>query len=1076
MDSAVLSTSVIRRGSQEFLCQAHRNNWQRYLAQLAPHHRPAPGIVHGASGESARPVWDICVLTASDLRQADMVTRQLELRRAAGLLPQSTHFVVVPDPSGLRIGSGGATLRILAALFNTLARPTGELAALAGPDAPQKRILVIHSGGDSRRLPHCSATGKLFARIPRTLPDGRASTIFDEFLINLSGVAAEAPPGVFLVSGDVLLVFDHLQLGLKRRGITGVSVAVPAEMGTRHGVYVNEPGTRRVESFLHKAPLDKLAAAGAIDPEGMVQIDTGLVWFDAASAAHLAKLVEYPEIAELCGISGDPDTIRANTPLNLYGDLLLPLAQNVQEAEYLEDASDGPPTPGLVAARRHIWPHLADLQFSVERLQPAVFVHFGASDEYWRMVATDRELAATCDWTPQAAAWLPAQDPARQAGVVAINAALGSLPGQPIPAGAGWRVDPAAPLLVVDSHLAHPIHCEGAAVIAGVHSTRGFTLAADRVLHQLPVQEGYVTRLLGLRDDPKRVVGQAGATYLHRPWADYLADLDEPPATLWPHVPPEAQSLWTARLFPFTADREEGLSLTLGLQDPARAPEGWKEQWRNTPRFSLAESFAQANSRKLLDEMSHLEDTIAAAHLLVAIGDETPAATLAAQTQRWDVRLRDQRLRLVSGWLTGEPPMLQVRGYRALAEAAGDPRLEDRAFSVLANLIEADTRRRVDALPQHAAATLPHGQGIRVEVAARIDFGGGWTDTPPYSLERGGRVLNAAVTLRDHHPIVAEAAWLAEPRLLLDSRDIDEVIEPRTAGEILAYANPVDPFALLKAALVVAGIVPVSTPPSTPVADLLRPYAQGLRISTQTNIPRGSGLGTSSIMAGAVLAALSQLIGRTLDDATLFDQVLSLEQMLTTGGGWQDQVGGLVGGIHLVTSAPGLPQQLQVQQVDVSPATHAALRDRLCLVYTGQQRLAKNLLRAVVSRWMARDPEMTASLTALAQLADAMHTALHRDDIDEFGRLLSEHWTVNQRMDPGCTNPFIDGLFQFMRPYISGCKLAGAGGGGFAIVVTRDAEATCALGQALADHYAHTGVALWPSAIADRGLRMTHLD
>ena len=157
MDSALQPTSVIRSGSQEFLHQAHRNNWQRYLAQLAPHHRPASGIVHGGSAESARPVWDICVLTASDLRQADMVTRQLEVRRAAGLLPHTTHFVVVPDPSGLRIGSGGATLRILAALFATLARPTGELAALTGLDAHQKRILVIHSGGDSRRLPHCSA-------------------------------------------------------------------------------------------------------------------------------------------------------------------------------------------------------------------------------------------------------------------------------------------------------------------------------------------------------------------------------------------------------------------------------------------------------------------------------------------------------------------------------------------------------------------------------------------------------------------------------------------------------------------------------------------------------------------------------------------------------------------------------------------------------------------------------------------------------------------------------------------------------------------------------------------------------
>ncbi len=1081
MDSGAPLTSVIRSGSQEFLHQAHRNNWQRYLAQLAPHHRSAAGGAQGGVAHSSgiagngRPSWDICILTASDGRQADMVTRQLEVRRAAGLLPKATHFVVVADPSGLRIGSGGATLRIFAALFETMEQATGELAALTGLNAHEKRILVIHSGGDSRRLPHCSATGKLFARIPRVLPDDRASTIFDEFLINLSGVAGEAPPGVFLVSGDVLLIFDHLHLGLKRRGITGVSVAVPADMGTRHGVYVNEPDSRRVRSFLHKVPLDKLTAEGAVDAEGLVQLDTGLVWFDAVSAAHLAALVAQPEIAELCGVSGDHNVIRANTPLNLYGDLLLPLAQNVQEEEYLADASDGPATPGLVAARHKIWPHLRDLQFSVERLQPAVFVHFGASEEYWRMVATDRVLAQTCEWSTHAAAWLPSLDAHAQSSVVAINAALGDLPTQPSAASprTTWQFSPLAPLLVVDSHLVQPIHCAGAAVIAGVHSERSFMLAADRVLHQLPVQDGYVTRMIGLYDDPKQPIGKPNATFLHQPWAKFLAALEETPATLWPHVPADAQSLWTAHLFPWSADREESLALTLGLQDPAHAGAQWKTRWRQAPRFSLAESFVQANSRRLLDEIAQLEDVIAAAHLLTDINQATPAATIAGKTQRWDVRLRDQRLKLVAGWLGNHTPMVQIRGYRALAEAAGDPRMEDRAFTVLAHLIEADTRRRVDSLAQYAASTVPQGDAIRVAAAARIDFGGGWTDTPPYSLELGGRVMNAAVTLRSHHPIVAEAAWMSESRLLLDSRDIDEAIEPRTAGEILAYANPVDPFALLKAALVVTGIVPITTPPATPVAELLRPYARGLRVSTQTNIPRGSGLGTSSIMAGAVLAALSHLVGRQLDDATLFDQVLSLEQMLTTGGGWQDQVGGLVGGIHLVTSSPGLPQQLNVQQVEVSPATATALAQRLCLVYTGQQRLAKNLFRAVVSRWMARDPGMVASLITIAQLADTMHQALRQDDLDQFGKLLTEHWQINQRMDPGCTNPFIDGLFEFMQPYISGCKLAGAGGGGFAIVVTRDADATQALGHALAAHYANTGVGLWPSAIATTGLVVT---
>lgn len=370
---------------------------------------------------------------------------------------------------------------------------------------------------------------------------------------------------------------------------------------------------------------------------------------------------------------------------------------------------------------------------------------------------------------------------------------------------------------------------------------------------------------------------------------------------------------------------------------------------------------------------------------------------------------------------------------------------------------------------------------IRVETAARIDFGGGWTDTPPYSIERGGTVLNAAITLRGNYPIVAGAAWTDEPRVVLESRDIDAVLVPETAGEVLNYANPADPFALAKAALVLKGIVPADAPADAPLSDLLG--GRGLRLFTQTTIPRGSGLGTSSILAGAVLAALDGLQGsgctsldERLDDegwlSELFDEVLVLEQMLTTGGGWQDQVGGLVGGIKLVTTEPGLPQRIRTERLELSHPVRQALAERLRLVYTGQQRLAKNLLRQVMGRWMARDREMIWILQQIARLALAMRDALLAGDVDGFGELLWEHWLLNRRMDPGCSNPFIDELFERMRPYICGGKLAGAGGGGFAIVVARDAGAAEKLQAMLQQTYPGTAVGVWPSAIPEKGMRV----
>jgi fucokinase len=212
------------------------------------------------------------------------------------------------------------------------------------------------------------------------------------------------------------------------------------------------------------------------------------------------------------------------------------------------------------------------------------------------------------------------------------------------------------------------------------------------------------------------------------------------------------------------------------------------------------------------------------------------------------------------------------------------------------------------------------------------------------------------------------------------------------------------------------------------------------------------------------------LLGVKLDQARLFDEVLCLEQMLTTGGGWQDQVGGLVGGVKLVTTGPGLPQEIQVSPVQMSPETQAELADRLRLVYTGQQRLAKNLLRAVMGRWMARDPEMVWIQREIARLAKAMRDALSDGDLDLFGELLTEHWVLNKRMDPGCTNPFIDGLFDMMKPYINGGKLAGAGGGGFAILIVRDRGAARDLDSALESTYSGTPVAIWPTTIPEEGV------
>ena len=120
-------------------------------------------------------------------------------------------------------------------------------------------------------------------------------------------------------------------------------------------------------------------------------------------------------------------------------------------------------------------------------------------------------------------------------------------------------------------------------------------------------------------------------------------------------------------------------------------------------------------------------------------------------------------------------------------------------------------------------------------------------------------------------------------------------------------------------------------------------------------IPKGSGLGTSSIMGAVLMAVIHRVMGRTLSPAELFHAVLRLEQELTTGGGWQDQIGGAVGGLKLVSTVPGLLPAPTIRYVPADVLDPKLNGGQTLLYYTGITRLAKNILQQVVGRYLDRD-------------------------------------------------------------------------------------------------------------------------
>ncbi|MFB0554411.1 MAG: hypothetical protein ACETWQ_13990, partial [Phycisphaerae bacterium] len=325
---------------------------------------------------------------------------------------------------------------------------------------------------------------------------------------------------------------------------------------------------------------------------------------------------------------------------------------------------------------------------------------------------------------------------------------------------------------------------------------------------------------------------------------------------------------------------------------------------------------------------------------------------------------------------------------------------------------------------------------------ARFDTGGGWTDTPPYSLEHGGCVIDIAVNLNGQPPIQAYMRVIDEPVIHLYSIDLGTRIEVNSLDELLDYRQATSEHALAKAALALSGfsLETANWPKGTTLKQMLEQFGGGIELTTLAAIPKGSGLGTSSIMGAVILAVIQRVIGQTLTQKELFHAVLRLEQSLTTGGGWQDQIGGAVGGAKIVTTEPGLVPDAQIRYLPADVIDPKVNNGQTLLYYTGITRLAKDILGQVVGRYLDRDRKTLSTLGQIHALAPQVAEALSQKDIRAFGQLVDAAWQLNKQLDPNSSNDEIEALLSRVRPYIFGAKLLGAGGGGFLLMVCKSAK------------------------------------
>lgn len=970
--------------------------------------------------------WDFIIITATSESQAKAYLMQIHERLSKGYLPRDTEYVVVADPDGKRVGSGGATL-------NALYEVKWQYGLEGENPFAGKRILLIHSGGDSKRIPQYSAFGKLFSRVPRELPDGRYSTLFDEFVIALSGVPSRMSEGVLIASGDVLLICNTNQMDFTRKGVMGIAIQAEAEVGTRHGVYQMD-GCDRVNKFLHKLPLCRLEAEGAISPSGLVNIDTGLIWLEAEVASRLLGLILTDQKLDTKKYEA---FINEKLRLNFYGDFLIPFTKESTLEGYLMEATEGEYSQALLDVRKQIWDTFFGIPMSVQSLSPARFVHFGTSQEL-------RDLMKQTDWSKKVVAVDDRRD--KTTDISLVNSYIG----EGVKVGEGSFIE--------DSQLEGQIKIGTGCIISNVITSKSFVLGENLVLHTLPVRDevghsGYITRVYGVTDNPKQPVDKG--TFLNRPLQELASKLTG-----------ELDNLWEAKIYPLMPLASESLESALWLSQIERAKEEEINKWLALKRYSLKESYEIADLKTILKNQEATEDIIRAKDFMAKVIAKEWLQNIYPLIGKDEEGIA-RRMQLVLNYCKQEKLGLnRLRLYRYVAEVYKKigfnfREVENRAYEELALMIEKSVVGRL-ALKHTTDGLITRGElrQVKVQMPARVNFGGGWSDTPPYSIENGGTVLNAAIKLNGRLPIQVEARLIKEPVIRLVSHDLGVQRIYHSLQELSRYHDPTDPFALHKAALVVTGILPFQMKEGQ-LEEVLKPIGYGIELITRVDIPKGSGLGSSSILAGAVVKAIKELLKIPYELNELFEEVLCIEQLMTTGGGWQDQVGGLIPGIKLVRSHKGLPQMLEVTPLSLSDAIQKELNQRLVLVYTGQRRLAKGILREIMGEYILSHPEKINRLDDIQKIAIMMKYELEKEHMDHFCELLNTHFEVLRKLDRGSTNSYIDAIIKVCKPYADGMMICGAGGGGFLQLILKEGVCKRELVTVLEHIFGDNHVEVW---------------
>ncbi|MBU6413934.1 MAG: hypothetical protein KGS45_10705 [Planctomycetes bacterium] len=1052
-----------------------------------------------ANGDTPR--FDLVILTAANIVQAAGYRAQLPRRKvedgSGWDLPCARKAMVVADPKGKRAGSGIATFIALyeaARYFATLSPKARTLREVfAG-----RRVLILHSGGDSRRLPAYAAIGKIFVPLPVENVHGDPRTVFDLVLEDFARLdAGELNTGsITIAAGDVML--NLAKTGIDLRPVPGHVVGVAArasmEQGSRHGVFVtgstNKTGDTRVRTFLQKPSESQARAAGAINKDGTVAIDTGVVLLDSDTAAawlnslgaSIPKSTTRNKTIRATGTLGAMCRATAGS-IDLYEHILPMLAGNTEAVSKLDRKFGEALTKALAPNVKH---------FLVRHARGATFYHIGSTREL-----LDIGTATVFNAGRQSP---PRFEPA--ATVVGSDVGTLTLEGPVWIEGCQWGE--------VGSE---PAKLGGFNVITGWPKEAGIPkLESGECAAWIPVGEKtWACLAYSLFDDWKEPLcdenlvipeswpyGMAARKhYLSAVVAHCVSRSIWNANDIWPGTAlAKDRSLYTARIWPIGAiseiyplpaaycyygltmseiDRPESDLLENTIKDKYIEWRTRVLQVLTSPigrkRLSLQQLVGMVNHQRLADQAANSRRQGLIDHQEVRLHTDSRLDLAREGLLRRDrppTRNRASDLRPTL-FTHRECPIIRIKQRRIRELQLPYHPLEEYELHDIATIgdsrqIAVSSLLRENQL-EHTGCTSAPPSLIHVSAPIRIDLAGGWTDTPPICQEHGGTVINLAVNLDSAAPITVTASHSPQ-----DGFQIEGIVDGQT------HSCTLDTFPRDNTVPAWAKLVPAASR-ATELSFRDRDKFPGLSLSFSSSVPKGSGLGTSSILSAALCAACYALQGKYSPDLltkhAIAAATLCVEHAIGSGGGWQDQYGALFPGLKSLHTSAGSIQHAECTPLTIGPCLADTFASRTLLYFTGQQRLAANILQNFVNRYLDGDAPTWRTLDRLRKNVVDVREAIDRDDPTAFARHITMYWLLKRSIDPSTTNAALNRLVARVTPHLDGYLFPGAGGGGFLFMIARTTATAKTLRRDLTNHPPAPTARFYDWSVANKPLTVT---